>query len=183
MGTLMFEETLENYQVDMYNRGAYLAAKDFVEMRMVKGMTFGVFGLEGVGKTRLLRAMANYFAMEHSPNEVVFVEAMELAEELRAAQRHGDIFQLALKWKYRKAKVICLDGIQVLLTDEELQDWYVYWFHHCKRKCKRLMYTHDCDEKLYCAFMKLADLDPRVTWVGIPKPGQNRNLDVIREVE
>ena len=183
MGTLLFEETFENYRVDMYNRSAYLAAKDFVEMKMVKGMMFGVFGLKGVGKTRLLRAMANYFAMKYSTGEVVFVEAKELLEELRTAKKRMDIFLLALKWKYRNAKVICLDGIQILLTDEELCDWYMHWFHHCKRKCKRMIYTHDCDEKLYCAFVKLADLDPRAISVGIPKPGQNRNLNVIREVE
>lgn len=161
MGTLLFEETFENYRVDMYNRSAYLAAKDFVEMKMVKGMMFGVFGLEGVGKTGLLRAMANYFTMKYLPDEVVFVEAKELLEELRTAKKRMDIFLLALKWKYRNVKVICLDGIQILLTDEALCDWYMHWFHHCKHKCKRMIYTHDCDEKLYCAFVKLADLDPR----------------------
>ena len=46
-----------------------------------------------------------------------------------------------------------------------------------------MIYTYDCDEKLYCAFVKLADLNPLATLVGILKPGQNRNLDVIREVE
>lgn len=183
MSELLFEDTFENYEVNMYNRSAYLAAKDFVEMKMVRGMMFGIFGLEGVGKTRLLRAMANYFAREYSRDEVVFVEAEKLAEELRVAKKSWDIFLLSLKWKYRKAKVICLDGVQELIMDEELCDWFMHWFHHCKRRCKRMMYTHDCDEKLYCAFVKLSDLDPRAIAVGIPKPGQNRNLDVIREVE
>lgn len=148
MSKLLFEETFDNYRVDMYNRNAYLAAKDFVEKKMVKGMIFGVFGLEGVGKTRLLRAMANYFTMKNSLEEVMYVVGMDLVEELRLAKKRRDIFLLSLKWKYRNAKVICLDGVQVLLTDEEVHDWYMHWFHYCKRKCKRMIYTYDCDEKL-----------------------------------
>ena len=53
--------TFDNYEVNMYNRNAYIVAKEFVGKEMKKGMMLGIFGLEGVGKTKLLQAIDNYY--------------------------------------------------------------------------------------------------------------------------
>lgn len=180
MSKLLFEDTFENFEVNMYNRNAYLTAMDFVKEEMKKGMMLGIFGLEGTGKTRLLRAIANFYAMENPAEEVVYITGEELRQELNTAIRRKDIFIFALKKRFRKTRVVCLDEVQVLLQDDEVRDWYLHWFHHCKRRNKRMIYTHDCDERMYCAFQKMAEWGMPGVMVGIPKPGQDRS---IREVE
>lgn len=171
--------TFSNFEVDIYNQNAYQATKKFIEKRMERGMMLCIFGLEGTGKTKLLQAVANHY-MDLNPETIMYVTGDELYQELEKARRKKDIFLLALKRQFRKAEVICIENVSELLGDEEIQPRFLNWFHHCKWHRKRIIYTHECDEELYCAIQRLADLDERATTVGIPKAGQNRTLEVIK---
>ena len=171
--------TFDNFEVDIYNRNAYQTSKDFIEKRMERGMMLCIFGLEGTGKTKLLQAIANHY-MDVNPATIMYVTGHELYQELEKARRKKDIFILALKRQFRKAEVICIENVRELLSDEEIQPWFMDWFHYCKRHRKRMIYTHECDEKLYCAIQELSTLDERATTVGIPKAGQNRTLEVVK---
>ena len=174
--------TFENYEVNMYNRNAYETAKEFVKKKMKKGMMLGIYGLEGVGKTRLLQAIANYYK-DIEPETVFYISKEELKDEIEKVIKRKDIFLISVKKKVKKAEVVCIDEIREFLIDDRLKPWYMTWFYYCKRKKKRIIYTHDCDERMYATIGALASLNPMVTVVGIPKEGQNRNLDIIREVE
>lgn len=103
-----------------------------------------------------------------------------MCQELEKARRKKDIFAFALKRQFRKAEVICIENVRELLVDEKIEPWFMDWFHYCKRKRKRMIYTHECDEKLYCTIQELSNLDERFISVGIPKAGQNRTLEVIK---
>lgn len=178
----MGESTFENFEVDLYNQNAYNTAKEFIDKPMRKGMMLAIFGLEGTGKTRLLKAIVNHYEKKN-PETVVFISGKELFQELEDAIKRKDFLILALKRKVKKAEVVCIDGVSELLTDEKIKPWFMRWFHHCKQKCKRIIYTHDCEERLYCAIQELSVLDERATFVGIPKTGQNRNLEVVKVIE
>ena len=52
--------TFDNFEVDIYNRNAYQASKDFIEKRMERGMMLCIVGLEGTVETKLLQAIANH---------------------------------------------------------------------------------------------------------------------------
>lgn len=176
------EYTFENYEVNMYNCNAYETAKEFVKKKMEKGMMLGIYGLEGVGKTRLLQVIANYYK-DINPENVFYISKDELKEEIEKVIKRKDIFLISLKKKVKKAEVVCIDEIREFLIDDRLKPWYMTWFDYCKRKGKRIIYTHDCSEKMYPAIGALGSLDSKVTLVGIVKAGQNRNLDIIREIE
>ena len=79
--------------------------------------------------------------------------------------------------------MVCIDEIKEFLIDDRLKPWYMAWFYYCKRRKKRLIYTHDCSEQMYNTIGTLASLSPCVTVVGIPKPEQNRNIEVIKELD
>ena len=66
------EYTFDNYEVNMYNRNAYETAKEFIKKKMEKGMMLGIYGLEGVGKTKQLQVIAYYYK-EINPETVFFI--------------------------------------------------------------------------------------------------------------
>lgn len=178
----MQKYTFDNYVVNMYNRNAYETAKEFIKMKMEKGMMLGIFGLEGTGKTKLLQAIANYYE-ELNPESTFYISKEELKQEIEKAIKRKDILLLSLKKKVKNTEVVCIDEIREFLIDDRLKPWYMTWFCYCKKRKKRLIYTHDCDERMYSTIGALASLDSRVTMIGIPKPGQNRNIEVMKELD
>ena len=66
---------------------------------------------------------------------------------------------------------------------DRLKPWYMEWFYYCKRRKKRIIYTYDCSEMMYSAMQTLGNLKPQAIMVGIPKAGQNRNLETIRVLD
>ena len=81
-----------------------------------------------------------------------------------------------LKYRSNLGNGKCIKIIRV-------KDYFLSWFYYCKSHRKRLIYTQDCNEKMYYVMQTIGGLEPYATLVGIPKEGQNRNLDVIREFE
>jgi len=177
-----FENTFANYSIDMYNRNAYQAAQDFSDKKMKKGTVLAIFGLPGTGKTTLLKAVANHYEKQDASTIRYLTEA-ELKEELKLAKSRKDIFMLTPKRKLWGIETVCLDEVDKLISDDEIQSGFIRWLNYCKRHSKRIIYTYDCDEKMYCAFQELSKLDPKTIAVGIPKPGQNRNMEVIKFIE
>lgn len=142
----------------------------------------GIFGLEGVGKTKLLQAVANYYK-EINPETILYITKDDLQRELEKAIKKKDVFLISLKRRVKSAEVVCIDEVSNFIIDGKLKDYFLTWFYYCKSHRKRLIYTQDCSEKMYCVMQMLGTLEPHATLVGIPKEGQNRNLDVVREIE
>lgn len=178
----MQDSSFENYKVNIYNQYAFEVTKEFVKKKMQKGMMLGIFGLKGVGKTKLLQAVVNYYK-EVSPETLVYITADELQCEIEKMIKKKDIFLISLKQKVKKAEVVCLDEISRFLVDDRLKPWYMEWFYYCERRKKRIIYTYDCSEMMYSAIQTLGNLKPQAIMVGIPKAGQNRNLETIRVLD
>ena len=118
-----------------------------------------------------------------NPETIVYISKEELHQEIEKAIKKKDIFLISLKRKVKNAAVVCIDEVSEFLKDEKLEVYFISWFYYCKSHRKRLIYTQDCNEKMYCVMQTIGGLEPYATLVGIPKEGQNRNLDVIREFE
>ena len=172
---MCIEDTFDNYQINMYNQNAFMTAKNFVECDVFPNDVFGIFGLEGTGKTKLLRAMANYLKQKGKKYE--YIEGNYLANMIKQARREKDIFLFSIKKKYYRTKIILLDSVENLIQNDEISNDYRRLFRYFMRKKIVFIFSYDCSEKMYSVCNALSEMDVRGKMVGIPKPEQNRNID------
>lgn len=174
----------ESFAVDMYNQYAYYRCREFINAKNFKAKKniLGIFGLKNVGKTRLLKKVEECLIKEKV--DVKFVSATELIGKISEARKSKDVFLRKLKKEFRNAEVVLIDGVQELFGDDKIHDTYNRFYSYLMRHRKSVVFTHDCgDERMYSTMQGLSELDMSFNLVGIPKPGQNRNVKAVEIIE
>ena len=92
----------KTFTVDMYNQNAYNRCMEFIVAKNFKAKRniLGIFGLENVGKTRLLKVMEDCLVQNNI--DVRFVSASELVDKISAAKKSRDIFLWKIKKEFKK---------------------------------------------------------------------------------
>lgn len=162
-----YEYSFDNYIVGRSNEFAHAAAKAVASTPGGAYNPLFIYGPSGVGKTHLLRAIAN--ELEHGKGlKVIYVTGEIFTVELIDSIQHNDT--MSFKKKYRNADVLLMDDIQFISGKESTQEEFFHTFNALYEAHKQIVLTsdrppkeiHTLEDRLQTRFEwgLLADIQP-----------------------
>ncbi len=143
----VFTETLANrfsfgsFVVGRGNQLAHAAARRVSES---PGKTYNplfIYGGVGLGKTHLLRAIADSVAEARPEVNILYATSEDFTNDLIGAIRSGRTAQL--RTKYRSADVLLLDDVQFVAGRESTQEELFHTFDSLHSQGKQIVFTSD----------------------------------------
>ncbi len=135
-----YEYSFDNYIVGRSNEFAHAAAKAVASTPGGAYNPLFIYGPSGVGKTHLLRAIAN--ELEHGKGlKVIYVTGEIFTVELIDSIQHNDT--MSFKKKYRNADVLLMDDIQFISGKESTQEEFFHTFNELFTHGKQIVLSSD----------------------------------------
>ncbi len=119
--------SFRNFIVGRNNKFVYTAAEAVAEMPADAYNPLFIFGDVGLGKTHLLRSIANHITQADPGMRVVYATSEEFTNELIEAVEEADLE--GFREKYRGADVLIVDDIQFLAGEPRTQEEFFHTFN------------------------------------------------------
>lgn len=100
---------------------------------------FFVYGGSGTGKTALVTALALQFRAREPQAPIAFLTGEEFSAELITAIAHNQVD--GWRTRYRRARLIVIDGVESLMGTERAQDELFHLFDDARRAGVQLVFT------------------------------------------
>ena len=142
---LNIEYTFDTFVVEGSNEFAYTAAYHVAKEPGKFVNTLFIYGNEGVGKTHLLHAIANYIAENSLQSNVLYTTSKMFANEFIELMRKwgqnlsGNIF----REKYCETDILLIDDIQFIIGNESILEEFFHIYNHLYRAGKQIVISSD----------------------------------------
>lgn len=139
--TLASRFSFDSYVVGRGNQLAHAAAKRVSESPGNSYNPLFIYGGVGLGKTHLLRAIADAISESSPGTNVLYATSEDFTNDLVSAIRGGRTAQL--RSKYRSADVLLLDDVQFVAGRESTQEELFHTFDSLQSQGKQIVFTSD----------------------------------------
>lgn len=133
--------TFDDFVTGTGNRFAHAAALSVAETPAKSYNPLFIYGDAGLGKTHLLRAIANYVNTHYPHFSVRYVSTETFLNEFVDAIRQNTTIQF--KRRYREIDVLLVDDIQFVEGKEGLQEEFFHTFNTLHQANKQIVLTSD----------------------------------------
>ena len=100
-----------------------------------------IYGQSGIGKTHLMKAIANKVKDEHPDFKIIFVKGDDFTNEMiDALAKHN---MTAFKGKYRNADMFLVDDVQFIAGKASIQEEFFHTFNTLFEDHKQIVLTSD----------------------------------------
>ena len=135
------EFTFERFVVGPSNRFAHAAAMAVADKPADLYNPLYIYGDSGLGKTHLLRAIANVIRKNKPGAKIVYITGEDFTIELIAAIRIGKMEEFRVK--YRQADLLLIDDIQFIAGKKQTEEEFFYTFNELKNNNIQIVMTAD----------------------------------------
>ncbi|MCQ2445337.1 MAG: chromosomal replication initiator protein DnaA [Clostridia bacterium] len=135
------EFTFERFVVGPSNRFAHAAAMAVSEKPAYRYNPLYIYGDSGLGKTHLLRAIANVIRKNKPNAKIVYITGEDFTIELIAALRIGKMEEFRVK--YRQADLLLIDDIQFIAGKKQTEEEFFYTFNELYNNHIQIVMTAD----------------------------------------
>ena len=133
--------TFEHFVVGPSNRFAHAAAFSVAEAPAASYNPLFIHGDSGLGKTHLLRGIAQYVAHHYPSYRVRYVSTETFLNEFVEAIRNNTLPDF--KRRYRSNDVLLIDDIQFMEGKDGLQEEFFHTFNELHQNDKQIVLTSD----------------------------------------
>jgi len=133
--------TFDDFVTGTGNRFAHAAALSVAETPAKSYNPLFIYGDAGLGKTHLLRAIANYVNTHYPHFRVRYVSTETFLNEFVDAIRQNQTIQF--KRRYREIDVLLVDDIQFVEGKEGLQEEFFHTFNTLHQDNRQIVLTSD----------------------------------------
>lgn len=133
--------TFDDFVTGTGNRFAHAAALSVAETPAKSYNPLFIYGDAGLGKTHLLRAIANYVNTHYPHFSVRYVSTETFLNEFVDAIRQNTTIQF--KRRYREIDVLLVDDIQFVEGKEGLQEEFFHTFNTLHQANRQIVLTSD----------------------------------------
>lgn len=133
--------TFDDFVTGTGNRFAHAAALSVAETPAKSYNPLFIYGDAGLGKTHLLRAIANYVNTHYPHYSVRYVSTETFLNEFVDAIRQNTTIQF--KRRYREIDVLLVDDIQFVEGKEGLQEEFFHTFNTLHQANRQIVLTSD----------------------------------------
>lgn len=133
--------TFDDFVTGTGNRFAHAAALSVAETPAKSYNPLFIYGDAGLGKTHLLRAIANYVNTHYPHFSVRYVSTETFLNEFVDAIRQNTTIQF--KRRYREIDVLLVDDIQFVEGKEGLQEEFFHTFNTLHQDNRQIILTSD----------------------------------------
>ena len=133
--------TFDDFVTGTGNRFAHAAALSVAETPAKSYNPLFIYGDAGLGKTHLLRAIANYVNTHYPHFRVRYVSTETFLNEFVDAIRQNETIQF--KRRYREIDVLLVDDIQFVEGKEGLQEEFFHTFNTLHQDNRQIVLTSD----------------------------------------
>lgn len=140
-GSPLARYTFETFVTGPSNRFAHAAALSVAETPAHSYNPLFVYGSAGLGKTHLLRAIANYVETNYPAYRIRYISTEELLNEFVDAIKNGTTSEF--KRRFREIDVLLVDDIQFMEGKEQLQEEFFYTFNTLHEANRQIVLSSD----------------------------------------
>lgn len=133
--------TFDDFVTGTGNRFAHAAALSVAETPAKSYNPLFIYGDAGLGKTHLLRAIANYVTMHYPHYSIKYVSTETFLNDFVASIRQNTTIQF--KRRYREVDVLLIDDIQFVEGKEGLQEEFFHTFNKLHEGNRQIVLTSD----------------------------------------
>ena len=186
--------TFKNFIVGSSNKFAYAASVSVAEHPYAnENNPLFIYGASGLGKTHLMKAIANEVSEKHPEYKIIFVTGEDFTNEFVNSLIKKTT--LEFKDKYRNVDMLFIDDIQLIARKEQTQEEFFHTFNALYNAHKQIVMTSDklpnelqgLEKRLVTRFEGglLADIQPPDTELRIAifkSKAMAMNIDIPDEV-
>ena len=133
--------TFENFVVGSSNKFAHAVSLAAANMPADAYNPLFIYGQSGIGKTHLMKAIANKVKDEHPDFKIIFVKGDDFTNEMiDALAKHN---MTAFKGKYRNADMFLVDDVQFIAGKASIQEEFFHTFNTLFEDHKQIVLTSD----------------------------------------
>lgn len=142
---LNIEYTFDTFVVEGSNEFAYTAAYHVANEPGKFVNTLFIYGNEGVGKTHLLHAIANYIAENSLQSNVLYTTSKMFANEFIELMRKcgQNLSSNIFREKYCEADILLIDDIQFIIGNESILEEFFHIYNHLYMAGKQIVISSD----------------------------------------
>ena len=133
--------TFGTFVIGSSNKFAHAAALAVAQRTAITYNPLFLWGGSGLGKTHLLKAIANKIAQDNPSYKIVYIKGDQFTNELIAAIRAGKPEEF--RTRYRYADVLLMDDIQFIAGKESTQEEFFHTFNTLYDSKKQIVVTSD----------------------------------------
>lgn len=133
--------TFENFITGKNNKFVYTAATAVAEAPADAYNPLFIWGGVGLGKTHLMKAIANYTTLKDRSARVVYTTSESFANELIESVETASLEKF--RDKYRKATILLIDDIQFLAGEERTQEEFFHTFNALYDNHRQIVISSD----------------------------------------
>lgn len=136
-----YELTFDNFVVGPSNRFAHAACQAVASKPAVLYNPLFIYGNSGLGKTHLLRAVANEFKKNFQNGSVIYVKSEDFSNGVIEGIARGTMS--SFREKYRKADLFLVDDVQFIAGKISIQEEFFHTFNTLYEAKKQIVLTSD----------------------------------------
>lgn len=141
----------DNYYVSNFNNNAVAAAKSIGENNFLNPLF--VCGGVGLGKTHLLHAVGNDFAIRFPNKSIKYISADDFSREIYLAFGNDDKYAIEkMKDKYESIDLLMVDDVQMLAKRDKINEVLFNIFNNNIAKDKIIIWCSDKNPDLLMGF-------------------------------
>lgn len=134
--------TFKNFIVGSSNKFAYAASVAIAEHPYAnENNPLFIYGASGLGKTHLMKAIANEVSSNHPEYKIIFVTGEDFTNEFVDSLMKKTTAKF--KEKYRNVDMLFIDDIQLIASKEQTQEEFFHTFNALYNSHKQIVMTSD----------------------------------------
>jgi len=140
------EYTFDNFVIGASNKFAHAAAVAVAKQQANNSYNpLFIYGGSGLGKTHLMKAIANHVAKENPHFKIVYIKGDQFTNEMIEAIQSGKRDEF--RSRYRYADILLVDDIQFIAGKEQTQIEFFHTFNTLHESNKQIVLTSDRSPK------------------------------------
>ena len=139
------EYTFDNFVIGSSNKFAHAAALAVAHRQTNSYNPLFIYGGPGLGKTHLIKAIANHISKEQPHFKIVYIKGDQFTNEMIAAIQSGKRDEFRSRHRY--ADILLVDDIQFIAGKEQTQEEFFHTFNTLHESKKQIVLTSDRSPK------------------------------------